>query len=91
MGDSYAVLKIGEIKNPFGKDLLKNWMNFSKIIKIEKLEIILYSPIWYNSKLIQGQNYFIKEWYDKAVRQIIDFLDAEGKFYQYNDLKKNIM
>ena len=72
-------------------DLLKNWMHFSKIIKIEKLEDILYSPIWYNSKLIQGQNFFIKEWYDKGVRQIIDLLDAEGKFYRYNDLKINIM
>ena len=63
-------------------------MHFSKIIKIEKLEDILYSPIWYNSKLIQGQNFFIKEWYDKGVRQIIDLLDAEGKFYQYNDFKQ---
>ena len=61
MGDSYTISKIGEIKNPFWKDLLKNWMHFSKIIKIEKLEDILYSPIWYNSKLIQGQNFFIKE------------------------------
>ena len=61
MGDSYMISKIGEIKNPFWKDLLKNWMHFSKIIKIEKLEDILYSPIWYNSKLLQGQNFFIKE------------------------------
>ena len=59
MGDSYADLKIGEIKNPFWKDLLKNWMHFSKIIKFEKLEDILYSPIWYNSKLIQDQNFFL--------------------------------
>ena len=87
MCDSYTISKIGEIKNPFWKDLLN--MHFSKTIKIEKLEDILYSPIfWYNSKLIQGQNFFIKEWYDKGVRQIIDLLDAEGKFYQYNDLKK---
>ena len=88
MGDNYAVSKVGEIKNPFWKDLLKTWMHFSKIIKTEKLEDILYSPIWYNSKLIQGQNFFIKEWYDKGVRQIIDLLDAVGKFYQYNGFKK---
>ena len=61
-------------------------MYFSKIIKTEKLEDILYFLIWYNSKLIQGQNFFfIKEWYDK--RQIIDLLDAQGNFYQFNDFK----
>ena len=45
MCDSYTDSKIGEIKNPFWKCLLKNWMHFSKIIRIEKLEDILYSPI----------------------------------------------
>lgn len=87
LGDGYAKSKAGEIQNPFWKDLLKSWISFCKQVKIENLEDVLNSPIWYNSKLNQGHNLFIKDWYDKGVRQVVDLINETGQLYQFNDFK----
>ena len=60
MGDGYANSKVGEVQNPFWKDLLKNWILFCKQVKIENLDDVLNSPIWFTSKLNQGHNFFSK-------------------------------
>ena len=86
-GDHYAYLKSEEIGNPFLKDTLQSLKIFCKTVLIETVEDMLCSPNWFNSKFNQGQNLFIKEWYDKRIRNIVDLLDNEGNFYQYNDLK----
>ena len=87
MGDGYANSKVGEVQNSFWKDLLKSWIFFCKQVKIENLDDVLNSPIWLNSKLNQGQNFFIKDCYDKGVRQVLDLIDDTGQMYQFNDFK----
>ena len=87
MGDGYANSKVGDVQNPFWKDLLKCWILFCKQVKIENLDYVLNSPIWFTSKLNQGHNFFIKDWYDKGVRQVLDLIDETGQMYQFNDFK----
>lgn len=86
-GDNYANLKAEELINPFWRDLLKSWKSFCKSVEIESLQDILYSPVWFNSKFLNGQNIFIKEWYNKGIRNIIDLLNSEGQFYEFHDLQ----
>lgn len=86
-GDNYSYLKSEEIRNHFFKDTLHGWNIFCKAVPIENVEDILCSPIWFNSNFNQGHNLFIKEWYDKGIRNIVDLLDNEGKFYQFNDFR----
>ena len=54
----------------------------------ETLEDILYSPLWFNTHIVQGQNLYIKEWHDKGIRNVIDLLDLDGQFYQFIELKE---
>ena len=67
--------------------MLLSWKQFCQAVEIETLDEILYSPIWFNSNLNRGHNLFIKEWYDKGLRNVIDLLNAEGQFYHFNELK----
>ena len=48
----------------------------------------IYSPLWFNTHIVQGQNLYIKEWHDKHIRNVIDLLDLDGQFYQFNELKE---
>ena len=86
-GDNYAHIKAYEINNHFWKDMLVSWKQFCQTVEIKTLEEILYSPIWFNSYLNRGHNLFIKEWHDKGIRNVIDLLNAEGQFYNFNELK----
>lgn len=87
-GDNFANLKAEEVRNPFWKDTLQSWKSFCRNVSVETLEDILSSPIWYNSKLSQGQNLFIKEWHDKGIHNIVDLLNMEGTFYTFDDFKE---
>ena len=89
MGENYAETKAKELRNPFWKDILVSWKKFCNSVPIEKVEHILFSPIWFNSNITQGQNLFIKEWHRKGIRNIIDLLDLNGQFYHFEDLKHN--
>ena len=86
-GENYAELKANEILNPFWKDTLKSWKHFCKQVEVDTLEDILNSPLWLNSHLPHSQNMYIKEWYDKGVRNISDLIDSDGNFYQLEELK----
>ena len=66
-GDNYANIKSEAVKNPFWKDLLKSWKIFCKSVKIQTLEDMLYSPLWYNSNFQHEQNIFFKDWYNKGI------------------------
>lgn len=55
-------------------------------IKVESVFPVLNSPIWFNSKLINGDNFFIRDCYNNGIRHIFD-LDDHGNIYQFIDLK----
>ena len=86
MGENYAETKAKELRNPFWKDILVSWKKFCNSVLIEKVERILFSPIWFNANITQGQNLFIKEWHRKGIRNIIDLLDLNGQLYHFEDL-----
>lgn len=88
MGDNYAGIKLENVINPFWKDVLKSWKLFCKSVQVETLEDILYSPVWFNSNFLHGQNFYIKDWYDKGIRNVMDLLNTEGQFYQYHQLRE---
>ena len=87
-GGNYTNIKSDEIKNPFWKDLLKSWGIFCNSVRIQTLDDILYSPLWYNSNFQHGQNIYFKNWYSKGIRNVIDLLDADGNFYQFQQLQE---
>ena len=87
-GENYAETKAKELLNPFWKDVLRSWKHFCKSVMPETLEDILYSPLWFNTHIVQGQNLYIKEWHDKGIRNVIDLLDLDGQFYQFIELKE---
>ena len=76
------------IDNPFWRELLQNWADLCNRVKVETVQHVLDSPLWYNQKLNNGGNYYIKEWWKKGVRQISDILDEQGEFYQFEDFKE---
>ena len=88
-GNNYAGIKANELINPFWKDLLISLNNFCKAVRIETLEDILYCPIWFNSNMNGGQNLYFKEWHDKGIKNVIDLLNGDGNFYQFDELKEN--
>ena len=77
------------LRNFFWKDILVSWNKICNSVPIEKVEHILFSPIWFNSNITQGQNLFIKEWHRKGIKNIIDLLGLNGQFYHFEDLKHN--
>ena len=86
-GDGYAKQKVIDLRNPFWSDILNSWKGFINNTKIENLTEILYSPIWFNSNLLRGENLFIKNWYEKVLRTIIDLLNYNGDFYAFDEFK----
>lgn len=88
VGDGFSVLNIQRLKNPFWIDLLQSWKEFTRHLNIENISEILHSPIWYNSLLNCGQNVCIKNWYDKGVRSISDFINADGQFYNFEEFRQ---
>ena len=47
----------------------------------------LNSPIWFNSEMQHGGKFFIKNWYEKGIRNIVDLVNENGVFYDFNQFK----
>lgn len=88
VGSEYAENQAKLVQNPFWKDVLLSWANFCKKLKIETINSILYSPLWFNTNFINGKNLYINDWYNKGVRNINDILDENGNFYDFDILKE---
>ena len=73
--------------NPFWKDILNDWISFCNGIDIEKTQGILDSPLWYNKKIINGNNFCIYEWHRKGIRHVSDLLDEQGNIYDFEIFK----
>ena len=77
--------------NPFWKDVLRSWKHFCKSVTPETLEDILYSQLWFNAHIAEGQTLYIKEWHDKGTRNVIDLLYSDDSFISLTSWKKNII
>ena len=75
------------IRNPFRKNLLESWKLFLKSLEIKELEEIVYCPLYEQSQFSSDRSFFIKDWYDKGIRKIIDTINGNGLIYVFVDLK----
>ena len=48
----------------------------------------IYSPLWGNSLINGNGNYIINEWYNKGIRNVIDLIDENGQFYEFQRLQE---
>lgn len=86
-GSGFASHYKQHIYNPFWKEILQNWAEFCNTIKIESIDQVLNSPLWYNKNLLNGGNIYIADWYEKGLRQISDLIDEQGNIYSFDVLK----
>ena len=56
-------------------------------LEIKELEEIVYCPLWEQSQISGNRIFFIKDWYDKGIRNIIDIITENGLIYDFEDLK----
>lgn len=88
LGDRYCTVKAQDIQNPFWSNLLQSWGTFCRSATIDNIEQVLYSPLWYSSHISQRQNIYFRQWYGKGIRNIIDLVNENGQFYQFEDLQQ---
>lgn len=87
-GDGYAKHCISNLNNPFWIDVISSWKVFyKKCDETIQIEDILNAPIWFNSELLHGENFYIKQWYEKGIRSITDLIKENGAFYDFNEFK----
>ena len=87
LGIGYAKTLSQNMQNPFWKDVLQNWAEFCKEFKIESIRQVLDSPLWYNQNAVNGNNFFIRDWYEKGIKFVSDIIDDEGNLYNFEALK----
>ena len=72
------------IRNPFWIDVVNSFLKYNTI---DQVEDVLNAPLWFNSELY-GENFFIKQWYEKGIiRNIIDLINENGTFYDFDEFK----
>lgn len=87
-GGDYTQQIIKRIKNPFWIDLLSAWYRFTKAINIGgNVESILYSPLWFNSKLCRAVTCNYVSWVEKGIHNVIDLFDTNGDLFTFDDIK----
>ena len=86
-GMGYAKYLRQNLQNPFWKDVLQNWAVFCKEVKTESIKQLLDSPLWYNQNLLNGLDFYIRDWHDKGIVLVSDIIDDEGNLYQFEALK----
>ena len=88
-GDGYANLCASNLSNPFWIDVLhvNSWKAFLKCNPASQLEIVFNSPIWFNSEMQHGEKFFIKNWYEKGIWNIVNLINDNGGFYDFNQFK----
>ena len=86
-GMGYAKYMRQNLQNPFWKDVLQNWAEFCKEVKTESITQILDSPLWYNQNLLNGLDFYIRDWHNKGIVLVSDIIDDEGNLYQFEALK----
>ena len=89
LGDSYIRTVINDLRNPFWKHILESWVQYIHSFKIDTFSKTIYSPLWGIDSLINGNGiYIINEWYKKGIRNVIDLIDENGQFYEFQRLQE---
>ncbi len=87
-GNEYLTQISRQTTNMFWKEVFKNLIEFRTLFDTEERELIN-SPIWYNNKIkIGGECVYYKDWYQKGIFYISDFLNQDGKFMSYDDFSR---
>ena len=73
--------------NPFWKDILNGWISICNSIDIEKTQDILDSPLWYNKKLINGNNFCIMSGIERELGMCPTFLTSKETYMILRSLK----
>ena len=68
--------------------MVESWTLFINSMKIKELEEIVYCPLWKNSHVSFNESLFIKDWYDKFIRNIMDIINENGLFCDLVELKR---
>lgn len=87
LGDGYAKRCAVSLRNLFWIEVLNSWKTFLKCNSVNQIEDVLNSPIWFNSEMHHGENFYIKNWYRKGIRNITDLINENGMFYDFNEFK----
>ena len=69
------------------EELSSKLETFLKSLEIKELEEIVYCPLLEQSQISGNRIFFIKDWYDKSIRNIIDIITENGLIYDFEDLK----
>ena len=64
---------------------------FKKCNPASQIEDVLNSPIWFHSEMQHGGKFFIKNWYEKGIRTIVDLINEYGVFYDLISSKLCLM
>lgn len=91
-GDDYIVKLINITTNEFWKDVLQSWLyvvsKFMDTVHAHNSKILCI-PIWYNTRIkVDKKSIFIKQWYERGVKIIDDFLDEKGCFLSKENFAK---
>ena len=87
LGMGHAIQLKQTLQNPFWKNVLQNWAELCKEVKIESVNQVLNSPVWYNQNLLNGSDICIQDLYNKGIIHVSDLIDEEGNLYQFEVLK----
>ena len=82
-----AKLCASNLSNPFWIDVLNSWKAFLKCNPTSQIEDVLNSPIWFNSEMQHGEKFFIKNSYEKGIRNIVGLINENRVFYDFNQFK----
>ena len=87
LGSYYALNVARSIDNPFWRDVLYAWHIFSNNVKVESIQEILFTPLWFNGDS-RDKHMFFQNWYDKKIVYVIDLFKINGEQYSLNELKE---
>lgn len=82
-------LKKVKTNNKFWENVFQAWSNISDSDFITTLEEFIKSPVWYNPLLkIDNVSFFNKEWHEKGIKFISDFMDSNQMFLNFESFKQ---
>lgn len=82
----YIEEQMKKIKNNFWKDVLYSFIKINEKIEVTQ-ENICEIPIFCNNDIcIDKKCIFFKDWYNKGIRFINDFVNENGEFYSQQEL-----
>ena len=67
--------------------MLNSWKAVLKCNPASQIEDVLNSPIWFNSEMQHSEKNLHQNWYEKGIRNIVDPINDNGVFYDFNQFK----